>query len=104
METVLSPDGVAKIVEAEKEVFLCDFRHNIPTKLLDVGLFTEIFEDVADGKVLKKKVEYMSKRYQNTNSSQMWYLIIRFIKILQKQIRTLNDRKHRCRHDKCAIL
>jgi len=57
METVVSSQGIAKTVESEKEVFLCDFKQNIPTKLLDVNLFTEIFEDMSKAKVLKKTVE-----------------------------------------------
>jgi hypothetical protein len=57
METVVSSEGIAKTVESEKEVFLCDLKQNIPTKLLDVNLFTEIFEDIVNGKVLKKSVE-----------------------------------------------
>ncbi len=57
MQTVVSASGVAKTVEAEKEVFLCDFKQNVPTKLLDVTLFTEIFENMLSGKVLKKSVE-----------------------------------------------
>ena len=57
METVVSSAGIAKTVESEKEVFLCDIKQNVPTKLLDVNLFTEIFEDMSSGKVLKKSIE-----------------------------------------------
>ena len=46
METVVSSEGIAKTVESEIEVFLCDIKQNVPTKLLDVNLFTEIFVDI----------------------------------------------------------
>ena len=57
METIVSSAGIAKTVESEKEVFICDIKQNVPTKLFDVNLFTEIFEDMSSGKVLKKSVE-----------------------------------------------
>ena len=53
METVVSSAGIENC-ESEKEVFLCDIKQNVPTKLLDVNLFTEIFEDMSSGKVRKK--------------------------------------------------
>lgn len=49
-----------KTVHIEKEVFQCDFRENKPTKLLDVILFTEIFEDITTGQIIKKSVESIS--------------------------------------------
>ena len=44
LETVVSSNGVSKTVEAEKEAFLCTYKQNKPTQILDVILFTEIFE------------------------------------------------------------
>ena len=60
METVVSSNGISKTVEAEKEAFLCTYKQNKPTKLLDVMLFTEIFEKVSSGTVIKKNVESIS--------------------------------------------
>jgi len=45
MNTVV--DGrIVKTIEAEKEVFECDFDNDVPTTILDVTIFTEIFEEV----------------------------------------------------------
>ena len=44
METVVSSNGISKTVEAEKEVFLCTYKQNKSSQILDVMLFTEIFE------------------------------------------------------------
>jgi hypothetical protein len=60
METVLSSNGISKTVEAEKEAFLCTYKQNKPTQILDVVLFTEIFEKVSSGTVIKKNVESIS--------------------------------------------
>jgi len=60
METVLSSNGISKTVEAEKEAFLCSYKQNKPTQILDVMLFTEIFEKVSSGTVIKKNVESIS--------------------------------------------
>ena len=60
METVVSSNGISKTVEAEKEGFLCSYKQNKPTQILDVMLFTEIFEKVSSGKVIKKNVESIS--------------------------------------------
>ena len=49
METVVSSNGISKTVEAEKEAFLCTYKQNKPTQILDVMLFTEIFEKVSSG-------------------------------------------------------
>jgi hypothetical protein len=46
METVVGTNGIVQTVEAEKEIFLCDFKQNKPTTLLGVTLFTTIFEDI----------------------------------------------------------
>ncbi|MDP9305651.1 MAG: hypothetical protein M3O68_04835 [Thermoproteota archaeon] len=46
METVVGTNGIVQTLEAEKEIFLCDFKQNKPTTLLGVTLFTEIFEDI----------------------------------------------------------
>jgi hypothetical protein len=46
METVVGTNGIVQTIEAEKEIFLCDFKQNRPTTLLGVTLFTEIFEDI----------------------------------------------------------
>ena len=40
---------VFKTVEAEKEAFLCTYKQNKPTQILDVMLFTDIFEKVSSG-------------------------------------------------------
>jgi len=68
MESVVSPDGVVKTVEAEKEIFLCDIVQNVPTKLLDVNLFTDIFE-LYNGTVLKKSVESITCLKEISNAS-----------------------------------
>ncbi len=60
METVVSSNGISKTVEAEKEAFLCTYKQNKPTQLLDVMFFTEIFEKVSSGTVIKKNVESIS--------------------------------------------
>ena len=60
METVVSSNGISKTVEAEKEAFLCTYKQNKPTQILDVMLFTEIFEKVSCGTVIKKNVESIS--------------------------------------------
>lgn len=60
METVVSSNGISKTVEAEKEAFLCTYKQNKPTQILDVMLFTEIFEKVSSGTVIKKNVESIS--------------------------------------------
>jgi hypothetical protein len=60
METIVDSEGISKTIEAEKEVFQCDFRENTPTRLLDVILFTEIFEDITSGQIIKKSVESIS--------------------------------------------
>jgi hypothetical protein len=60
METIVDSEGISKTIEAEKEVFQCDFRENTPTRLLDVILFTEIFEDVTTGQIIKTNVESIS--------------------------------------------
>ena len=60
METVLSSNGISKTVEAEKEAFLCSYKQNKPTQILDVMLFTEVFEKVSSGTVIKKNVESIS--------------------------------------------
>jgi hypothetical protein len=60
METVVSSNGISKTVEAEKEAFLCTYKQNKPTQILDVVLFTEIFEKVSSGTVIKKNVESIS--------------------------------------------
>ena len=46
METVVGTNGIVQTLEAEKEIFLCDFKQNKPTTLLGVTLFTETFEDI----------------------------------------------------------
>ena len=60
METVVSSNGISKTVEAEKEAFLCTYKQNKPTQILDVMLFTEIFEKVSSGTIIKKNVESIS--------------------------------------------
>lgn len=60
METVVSSNGISKTVEAEKEAFLCTYKQNKPTQILDVMLFTEIIEKVSSGTVIKKNVESIS--------------------------------------------
>lgn len=60
MKTVVSSNGISKTVDAEKEAFLCTFKQNKPTQILDVMLFTEIFEKVPSGTVIKKNVESIS--------------------------------------------
>jgi ribosome maturation protein Sdo1 len=60
METVVSSTGIAKTIEAEKEAFLCTYKQNKPTQILDVMLFTEIFENVSKGTVRKKNFESIS--------------------------------------------
>jgi hypothetical protein len=60
METVVSSNGISKTVEAEKDVFLCTYKQNKPTQILDEMLFTEIFEKVSSGTVIKKNVESIS--------------------------------------------
>lgn len=60
METVVSSNGISKTVEAEKEAFLCNYKQNKPRQILDVMLFTEIFEKVSSGTVIKKNVESIS--------------------------------------------
>ena len=60
METVVGSNGISKTVEAEKEAFLCTYKQNKPTQILDVMLFTEIFEKVSSGTVIKKNVESIS--------------------------------------------
>jgi hypothetical protein len=60
METVVSSNGISKTVEAEKEALLCAYKQNKPTQILDVMLFTEIFEKVSSGTVIKKNVESIS--------------------------------------------
>ena len=61
METVVGTNGIVQTVEAEKEIFLCDFKQNKPTTLLGVTLFTELYEDIL-GKypVLIKNFESVS--------------------------------------------
>ena len=46
METVVGTNGIVQTIEAEKEIFLCDFKQNKPTTLLGVTLFTTLFEDI----------------------------------------------------------
>ena len=46
METVVGTNGIVQTLEAEKEIFLCDFKQNKPTTLLGVTLFTTVFEDI----------------------------------------------------------
>jgi len=60
METVVSSNGISKTIEAEKEAFLCTYKENKPTQILDVMVFTEIFEKVSSGTVIKKNVESIS--------------------------------------------
>ena len=60
METVVSSNGISKTVEAEKEAFLCTYKQNKPTQILDVILFTDIFEKVSSGTVIKNNVESIS--------------------------------------------
>jgi hypothetical protein len=60
METVVSSTGIVKTIEAEKEAFLCTYKQNKHTQILDVMLFTEIFENVSKGTVIKKNVESIS--------------------------------------------
>jgi len=60
METVVSANGVSKTIDSEKEAFLCTYKENKPSQILDVMLFTEIFEKVSSGTVVKKNVESIS--------------------------------------------
>ena len=60
METVVNSNGISKTIEVEKEAFLCTYKQNKPTQILDVMLFTEIFENVLSGTVIKKNVESIS--------------------------------------------
>ncbi|HJT85811.1 MAG TPA: hypothetical protein VJ697_15115 [Nitrososphaeraceae archaeon] len=60
METVVSSKGISKTIEAEKEVFLCTYKQNKPNQILDVMLFTEIFEEISSGNEIKKNVESIS--------------------------------------------
>ncbi len=58
MNTVV--DGrIVKTIEAEKEVFECDFNNDVPTTILDVTIFSEIFEEVKNRsqEVIAKKFE-----------------------------------------------
>ena len=61
METVVGTNGIVQTLEAEKEIFLCDFKQNRPTTLPGVTLFTEILEDILGRyPVLEKRVESVS--------------------------------------------
>ena len=45
---------------SRKEAFLCAYKQNKLTQILDVILFTEIFEKVSSGTVIKKNIESIS--------------------------------------------
>jgi hypothetical protein len=58
MNTITSPNGIVKTVEAEKEAFNCRVTGNVPegfgsNAIKEVTIFTEIFEDVVQGKIVK---------------------------------------------------
>jgi len=58
MNTVV--DGrIVKTIEAEKEVFECDFDNDVPTTIVDVIIFTEVFEEVKSRshEVINKKFD-----------------------------------------------
>jgi hypothetical protein len=61
MNTVVGTDNftqhLVKTIESEKEVFKCNLDSNgNPTKLKDVTIFTEIFENLDEMKILNKKL------------------------------------------------
>jgi hypothetical protein len=58
MNTITSPNGIVKTVESEKEAFICKVTGNVPPgfgsmAMKEVTIFTEIFEDVGQGKIVK---------------------------------------------------
>ena len=58
MNSVSSPNGIVKTVESEKEVFNCRVTGNVPqgfgsNAIKEVTIFTEIFEDLVQGKIVK---------------------------------------------------
>jgi hypothetical protein len=58
MNTITSPNGIVKTVESEKEAFNCKVTGNVPpgfgsTAIKEVTIFTEIFENLAQGKTVK---------------------------------------------------
>jgi hypothetical protein len=60
METVVGTNGIVQTLEAEKEIFLCDFKQNKPTTLLGVTLFTTLFEDIL-GRI---PIQVLDKRFE----------------------------------------
>ncbi len=44
----------------QKKAFLCTYKQNKPTQILDVILFTEIFEKVSSVTIIKKNIESIS--------------------------------------------
>ena len=61
MNTIVSTDNftqhLVKTIESEKEVFKCNLDANgNATKLKDVTIFTEIFENLDEMKILTKKL------------------------------------------------
>jgi hypothetical protein len=58
MNTIASPSGIVKTIESEKEIFNCKVTGGAPaefgnTAIKEVTIFTEIFENLADGKTVK---------------------------------------------------
>jgi hypothetical protein len=58
MNTISSPNGIVKTVESEKEAFNCRVTGNVPqgfgsNAIKEVTIFTEIFEDLIQGKIIK---------------------------------------------------
>jgi hypothetical protein len=58
MNTITSPNGIVKTVESEKEAFFCKVTGNVPQgfggiAMKEVTIFTEIFEDLGQGKTVK---------------------------------------------------
>jgi hypothetical protein len=58
MNTITSPNGIVKTVESEKEAFFCKVTGNVPQgfgsiAIKEVTIFTEIFEDLGQGKTVK---------------------------------------------------
>ena len=58
MNTIASPNGIVKTIESEKDAFNCRVTGNVPegfgsNAIKEVTIFTEIFEDVGQGKIVK---------------------------------------------------
>jgi hypothetical protein len=58
MNTIPGPNGIIKTVESEKEAFTCKVTGNVPPgfgsmAMKEVTVFTEIFEDLGQGKIVK---------------------------------------------------